>query len=172
MDLPPGKHAIGCKWVFKLKFRADGTLERYKARLVVLGNNQVEGDDYDETFAPVARMTTVRTFLQIAASRNWEIHQMDVHNAFLHGDLKEEVYMRPPPGFCGSDKNKVCRLNKSLYGLRQAPRCWFEKLSISLRNYGFSQGPPDYSLFILDRGSEYIMVLVYVDDLIVSASNL
>lgn len=116
-------------------------------------------------------MTTVHTFLQIAASRNWEIHQMDVHNAFLQGDLKEEVYMRPPPGFRGSDKNKVCLLKKSLYGLKQAPRCWFEKFSSSLISYGFSQSGSDYSLFILDRGTEYIQVLVYVDDLVVSASS-
>ena len=116
-------------------------------------------------------MTTVRIFLQIAVSRNWEVHQMDVHNAFLHGDLKEEVYMRPSPGFTGSDKNKVCKLHKSLYGLKQALRCWFEKLSSSLRTYGFDQSRSDYSLFTMDRGTEYIQVLVYVDDLVVSASN-
>ena len=171
VDLPPGKYALSCKWVFKFKFRADGTLERRKSRLVVCGNSQVEGEDYEETFAPVAKMTTVCTFLQIAASRNWEVHQMDVHNAFLHGDLKEEVYMRPPPGFRGSDKNKVCLLKKSLYGLKQAPRCWFEKLSSSLLSYGFTQSRSDYSLFLLDRGTELIQVLVYVDDLVVSAST-
>ena len=171
VDLPPDKHALSCKWVFKYKFRADGTLERPKSRLVVCGNSQVEGEDYEETFAPVAKMTTVRTFLQIAASRNWEVHQMDVHNAFLHGDLKEEVYMRPPPGFKGSDKNKVCLLKKSLYGLKQAPRCWFEKLSSSLVSYGFTQSLSDYSLFIMERGAEYTQVLIYVDDLVVSASS-
>ena len=139
--------------------------------MVVCGNSQIEGDDYEETFAPVAKMTTVRTFLQIASPRNWEVHQMDVHNAFLHGDLKEEVYMRPPPGFKGSDRNKVCLLKKSLYGLKQAPRCWFEKLSSSLLKYGFIQSPSDYSLFLMNRGTDYIQVLVYVDDLVVSASN-
>ena len=138
---------------------------------MVCGNGQIEGDDYEETFAPVAKMTTVHTFLQIASSRNLEVHQMDVHSAFLHGDLKEEVYMRPPPGFSGSDKNKVCRLKKSLYGLKHAPRCWFEKLSSSLLAYGFTQSLSDYSLFIMDRGADYIQVLVYVDDLVVFAST-
>lgn len=137
VTLPKGKKALACKWVFRLKFRADGTLECHKACLVVSGNKQVEGDDYDETFSLVAKMTTVRSFLQLAASLNWEVHQMDVHNAFLHGDLNEEVYMRLPPGFRGTEKDQVCRLRKSLYGLKQAPRCWFEKLTSALLEYGF-----------------------------------
>ena len=170
--LPPGKKAIGCKWVFRLKFKADGTLERYKARLVVLGNNQVEGIDFKETFAPVIKMTTVRTFLEVAAAKDWPVHQMDVHNAFLHGDLDEEVYMQMPPGFRTDDKSQVCRLHKSLYGLRQAPRCWFAKLSTALKEYGFVQSVSDYSLFSYARGSQRIYVLVYVDDLILSANTL
>lgn len=99
VTLPAGKKALNCKWVFKLKFNADGTLSRYKARLVVCGNNQTEGVDYSETFAPVAKMVTIRDFLQLVASRDWEVHQMDVHNAFLHSDLEEEVYMEFPLGF-------------------------------------------------------------------------
>lgn len=98
-ELPPGKIALGCKWVFRIKLKADGTLERYKARLVVLGNNQVEGIDYEETFAHVAKMTTIRVFLDLAAKQDYDVHQMDVHNAFLHGDLDEEVYIKLPPGF-------------------------------------------------------------------------
>ncbi|KAG7585027.1 GAG-pre-integrase domain [Arabidopsis thaliana x Arabidopsis arenosa] len=171
-SLPPGKKALGCKWVFRLKFNADGTLERHKARLVVLGNHQTEGIDYEETFAPVAKMITVRAFFQQAASLDWEVHQMDVHNAFLHGDLTEEVYMQFPPGFRTDDKSKVCRLRKSLYGLKQAPRCWFAKLGAALKNFGFEQDMSDYSLFILATTSTRLHVLVYVDDLIITGSSL
>lgn len=124
-ELPEGKKAIGCQWVFRIKHRSDGSIERYKARLVVLGNRQVDGVDYGETFTPVVKMTTVRSFLSVVAARNWEVHQMDVHNAFLHGDLEEEVYMKLPLGFPSRNDGKVCRFRKSLYGSKQAPRCWF-----------------------------------------------
>ncbi|KAL1200788.1 Retrovirus-related Pol polyprotein from transposon RE1 [Cardamine amara subsp. amara] len=170
-SLPRGKRAIASKWVFTVKLRSDGSLERYKARLVACGNRQVSGTDFDETFAPVAKMATIRSFLEVSASQNWEVHQMDVHNAFLHGDLEEEVYMRLPPGFRCSDPTKVYRLRKSLYGLRQAPRCWFAKLSTALKEYGFIQSIPDYYLFMLERGSDRLHVLVYVDDLIISGSS-
>lgn len=138
-DLPAGKKALGCKWVFTIKYRADGTIERFKARLVVLGNHQKEGIDYGETFAPIAKMTTVRLFLDFAAKNNHEVHQMDVHNAFFHRDLHEEVYMKLPQGFQPPGETRVCRLLKSLYGLKQAPRCWFAKLATSLLEYGFEK---------------------------------
>jgi hypothetical protein len=171
--LPPGKKAIGCKWVYRIKYNSDGSTERFKARLVILGNNQVEGLDYNETFAPIAKMVTVRTFLAVAAAaaKSWELHQMDVHNAFLHGDLEEEVYMKMPPGFRSPTLNQVCRLRKSLYGLRQAPRCWFAKLAGALKQYGFQQSHSDYSLFTLHKGTLQLHVLVYVDDLIISGNN-
>lgn len=170
--LPPGKTALISMWVYKLKFNADGTVERPKARLVVCGNRQVEGVDYGETFAPVAKLTTVRTLFKIAAVKGWEVHQMDVCNAFLHGDLEEEVYMRLPPGYKTDDPTLVCKLRKSLYGLKQAPRCWFAKLSQALLKFGFIQSYEDYSLFTYIRGEDSLRVLIYVDDLIICCNNL
>lgn len=170
-DLPPNKKAIGTQWIYTIKYNSDGTIARYKARLVALGNRQEEGLDYDETFAPVIKMTTVRAFFKVAAARKWELHQMDVHNAFLHGDLDEEVYVRLPQGFSQSAPNKVCKLLKSLYGLKQAPRCWFSTLQKALERYGFKQSRSDYSLFSLVNGSNELYVLVYVDDLVIGGND-
>ena len=169
--LPLGKKALGCKWIFTIKYNSDGTIERYKARLVVLGNHQEEGIDYMETFAPVARMTTVRLFLDIAVKENQEVHQMDVHNAFLHGDLHEEVYMKLPPGFRDKGETRVCRLQKSLYGLKQAPRCWFTKLANALRAYGFKQSRSDHTFFVYVKQGVRLRILIYVDDLIISGTS-
>ena len=127
------KHALRSQWVYQTKYLSNGDVECYKSQLVVLGNHQREGIDYTETFAPVAKMTIVRAFLAMLASKNWELHQMDVHNAFLHGDLDEVV----PTCFETSDPSLVCCLRKSLYGLKQASRCWFAKLVSALKGYGF-----------------------------------
>ena len=150
---------------------SNGDIERLKSRSVVFGNHQQEGIDYGETFAPVAKITTIRAFLAIAVLKNWELHQMDVDNAFLHGDLDEEVHMKLPPGFESSDPSLVCRLRKSLYGLKQAPRCWFSKLVAALKGYDFLQSYSDYSLFTYTKGIIQINVLVYVDDLIISGNH-
>ena len=136
-----------------------------------MGNKQVEGENYNETFAPVIKMTTVRMFLRLVAANQWEVFQMDVNNAFLHGDLEEEVYMKLPPGFRHSHPNKVCRLRKSLYGLKQAPRCWFKKLSDALLKFGFIQSYDDYSLFCYSRKGIQLCVLIYVDDLLISGND-
>jgi hypothetical protein len=113
--LPPNKKAVGCKWVFTIKQTPDGKVERYKARLVAKGYSQTYGVDYDETFAPVAKMNTIRALISIATNKNWKLHQMDVKNTFLHGDLLEEVYMEVPPGFSSREiESKVCKLKKNL----------------------------------------------------------
>jgi len=149
----------------------DDTVERFKVRRVILKNHQVTRIDYTETFDLVAKMTTMRIFLAVVVTKNWEVHQMDIHNVFLHGDFEEEVYMKLPPGFEVSVPRKVCKLKKSLYGLKQAPRCWFAKLSVALKGYRFLQSYSDYSLFSMNNGNIHPSVLVYVDDLIVARND-
>ena len=126
---------VGCKWIYKIKTRSDGSIERYKARLVAKGFTQEYGIDYEETFAPVARISSVRALLAVTAASKWDIFQMDDKNAFLKGDLSEEVYMQPPPGL-SVESNKVCRLQHALYGLKQAPRAWFAKFSSTNLSFG------------------------------------
>lgn len=170
--LPPvGKKIVGCRWVYKVKYKASGEVEKYKARLVAKGFTQVEGEDFNETFAPVAKMTTVRCLLSVAVAKGWELHQMDVSNAFLHGDLEEEVYMQVPDGYNVPKKGMVCRLRKSLYGLKQASRNWYSKLSQSLIDYGFQESHADHSLFTYSKGDQFMAVLVYVDDLVIAGNN-
>ncbi|KAJ9554225.1 hypothetical protein OSB04_018270 [Centaurea solstitialis] len=168
--LPSGKRPIGSKWVFKIKTRSDGSVDRYKARLVAKGFNQEYGIDYEETFAPVARITSVRSLLAIAATKHWPLFQMDVKNAFLNGDLSEEVYMTPPPGV-SLPTGHVCRLRKALYGLKQAPRAWFEKFSKTVLSLGFSASNYDSGLFTRTSDSESILLLLYVDDMIITGDD-
>uniref|UniRef100_A0A2N9HNV7 Integrase catalytic domain-containing protein n=1 Tax=Fagus sylvatica TaxID=28930 RepID=A0A2N9HNV7_FAGSY len=169
----PGKSAIGCKWVYKIKTRSDGTVDRYKARLVAKGFTQEYGIDYEETFAPVARLSSVRTLIAVSASRHWPLFQMDVKNAFLNGELTEEVYMQLPPGFSQPPgfSPKVCRLRRALYGLKQAPRAWFAKFSSTISQHGFSASSYDSALFFRRSDHGITLLLLYVDDMIITGDD-
>ncbi|XP_062090436.1 retrovirus-related Pol polyprotein from transposon RE1 isoform X1 [Humulus lupulus] len=169
--LPTGKKPVGCKWVFTIKHKADGSIERLKARLVAKGFTQSYGIDYQETFAPVAKLNTIRVLLSLAANQDWPLHQLDVKNAFLNGDLEEEVYMDIPPGFeNSSNHDKVCRLKKSLYGLKQSPRAWFGKFTKSIIQNGYTQCQADHTLFVkLDSDKRIAILIVYVDDIILTS---
>jgi histone deacetylase 1/2 len=165
-----GKNIIDCKWVYKVKRRADGSVDRYKARLVAKGFKQRYGIDYDDTFSPVVKAATIRLVLSLAVSRNWHLRQLDVKNAFLHGVLEEEVYMRQPPGY-EEKLGYVCKLDKALYGLKQAPRAWYSRLSSKLQYLGFSASKADTSLFFYNKGGVSVFMLIYVDDIVVASSS-
>lgn len=171
VELPKSKKAVGSKWVFKVKVDADGEIERHKARLVAQGYSQRFGSDYDETFSPVVRFESVRTVAALAAQHGLKLHQMDVKTAFLNGELKEEVYMKQPEGFVVKGKeNLVCRLKRSLYGLKQSPRCWNIVLDEKLRKMGFMQTKSDPCIYTAAQG-EMFLVAVYVDDLILGGQS-
>jgi hypothetical protein len=138
VDLPRGHSAVTLKWVFKLKRDEDGAIIKHKAHLVARGFVQRKGIDFDDTFAPVARMESVRLLFALAAQEGWRVHYMDVKSVFLNDDLKEEVYEHQPPGFAIPDKEgKLLRLCKAIYGLRQAPRAWNVKLDSTIKGMGF-----------------------------------
>jgi len=172
VEWPLGRTIVIGKWVFRHKLRADGSLERYTARWVVRGFTQKPGIDYTETFSPVVKPASIRTILTLAVSQSWPVHQLDVKNAFLHGFLDEQVYCYQPAGFIDQEHpGLVCKLERSLYGLKQAPRAWFHRFTDVAHIIGFTPTRSDVSLFVLRQGSAMAYLLLYVDDIILTAST-
>jgi hypothetical protein len=170
VDLLKGCKALPCKWVYRVKTNPDGSVDRFKARLVVKGFSQCEGVDYDQTFSPVIRLATVRSVIGVAASENMKLAQFDVSTAFLYGELKEEIYMQRPEGFEG-EEGKVCKLIKSLYGLKQAPRCWSERFGDFVKKEGFKMSKADPCLFTYEENGKKMLFTMYVDDGLIAYSD-
>ncbi|CAL5421506.1 unnamed protein product [Camellia sinensis] len=172
VPLPPSKHSIGCKWVFKIKRNSDGTVARHKARLVAKGFLQQQGVDFQDTFSPMAKQPTIRILLCFALHHHWPLKQLDISNAFLHSHLDEEVYMDQPPSFVDPQQpTLVCKLHKAFYGLKQAPRAWFSAFSSFLLSQGFLQSKCDSSLFVHKTSSSLTYFLIYVDDILLTGTD-
>jgi hypothetical protein len=172
VERPPNCHPIGTKWVWKNKEGENGMVVRNKSRLVAQGNSQKEGIDYEETFAPVARLEAIQILLAFAVAKGFKLYQMDVKSAFLNGVIEEEVYVKQPPGF-ESEKypHKVYRLRRALYGLKQVPRAWYVRLRGFLLSRGFVMGTVDKTLFLLKHGNDLLVVQIYVDDIAFGGSS-
>jgi hypothetical protein len=169
---PYGCKPIGCKWVFKKELRPNGIIEKYMARLVAKGYNQ-KGEDFFDTYSPIARLTTIRVMLSLATSYNLFIHQMDIKTTFLNGELEEEIYMDQPDGFAlKGQEGMVCKLLKSLYGLKQAPKQWHEKFDKTLTSIGFVVNEADKCVYYHFGGGEGVILCLYVDDILIFGTNL
>ena len=172
VKLPNGARAIGCKWVYKTKKDSLGNTERYKARLVAKGFTQEEGIDYTETFSPVSKKDSLRVILALVAHFDLELEQMDVKTAFLNGDLEEEVYMKQPEGFSSSEgQDLVCKLKKSIYGLKQASRQWYLKFHDVISSFGFEENVMDQCIYLKESGSKICFLVLYVDDILLASND-
>jgi hypothetical protein len=172
VPLPSGVNIVTGKWVYRHKLLPDGSLDQYKARWVLRGFTQQAGADVGQTFIPVIKSATIHTVLSVALSHNWPVDQLDVKNVFLHGTLIETVYCEQPSGFIDSaHPDYVYRLNKSLYGLKQAPRAWYSHFASHILSLGFVGAQSDTSLFIYRHGSDTSYLLLYVDNIVLTASS-
>jgi hypothetical protein len=169
---PKSKDVVSSKWLFKIKHAPDGSIEKYKARFVAHGFSQKEGIDYEETFAPVAKYTSIRTIIALATKMKWKLHQMDVKTAFLNGVIEEEVYIEQPQRFEVEDgKTHVCNLKKALYRLKQAPRAWYGRIDSFLTSLGFKKNKVDSNLYFKVMNDESVILLLYVDDLFLTGEE-
>src|SRR5919202_442075 len=172
VPMPSENTIIGTKWIYRNKLDEDGNVTRNKARLVAQGYNQQEGIDYDETFAPLARLEDIRILLAYACAHNFKLYQMDVKSAFLNGVISEEVYVSQPPGFENFEKpNHVYKLKKALYGLKQAPKAWYDRLKTFLVKHKYIMGMVDNTLFVKHGKHHIIIVQIYVDDIVFGSTN-
>ena len=171
-EWPEGSKRVGCKWVFKTKRDSMGNVERYKARLVAKGYTQKDGIDYKETFSPVSKKDSLRIIMALVAHYDLELHQMDVKTAFLNGDLEEEVYMDQPQGFETTGKESlVCKWKKSIYGLKQTSRQWYSKFNNTILSYGFVENTIDTCIYMKVTGSQFVILVLYVDDILLAAND-
>ena len=172
VDPPMGYRPMGLKWVYKVKRDERGVIVKYKARLIARGFVQREGIDFEEVFAPVVRMESVRLLLAMAAAKDWRVHHLDIKSAFLNGELTETVFIKKAPSFAiKGAEHMVLRLRKALYGLRQAPRAWNAKLDATLSELGFTWCATEHTLYTRRQGKEELVIGVYVDDLIVTGER-
>ena len=169
---PLDVNVVSCKWVYSLKYNPDGSIARHKARLVARGFSQAYGLDYTETFSPVARLSSICVLFSVALNQAWPLHQLDVSNAFLYGDLAEQVYMEQPPGYIAQgESSQVCLLKKAIYGLKQSPHAWFHKLSKLLFAYGFISTVADPTVMRKRTPQGCVVLAVYVDDILLTGSD-
>jgi len=172
VEKPQDRKVIGVKWVFRTKLNVDGSINKYKARLVVKGYAQIFGVDYSDTFAPVSRLDTIRLVLAVAAQRGWKVFQLDVKSAFLNGVLQEEIYVEQPEGFVmQGEEDKVYLLKKALYGLKQAPRAWYSRINDHLMSISFVKSLSESTLYVKHTGDNILIVSLYVDDLLVTGDD-
>jgi len=169
---PVGMSVVGSRWIYKVKQVADGSVEKYKARFVARGFSQIEGINYDETFAPVMRYSSIRSILALLTQMGWHIHQMDVKNSFLNGVIEEEVYIEQPEGFDIFDsESHVCQLKRELYGMKQAPHAWYTRIDIYFTRFGFTKSEADANLYQIVVEGKLLIIVLYVDDLILTGDE-
>ena len=173
VEAPNGVKPIGCKWIYKRKRGVDGRVETFKARLVAKGFTQKEGIDYEETFSPVAMLKSIRILLSIAAVLDYEIWQMDVKTAFLNGHLEENIYMQQPDGFIQKgQEHMVCKLQRSIYGLKQASRSWNIRFDQAIKSFGFIQNIDEPCVYKKIQGKSVAFLVLYVDDILLIGNDI